>query len=205
MLTSRAEHRLTLRPETAPDRLTAIAFDNGLVPERLVDNVEDERRERARLGALLDTVRISCNPASDAALIEAGLAPASKPMTAAELLRRPEASAASVARALSTLGDHRLAESRPAMLADLEIDLKYRAFIARADREAVRSGRHQTRVLASDIDFAVVPGLRREARDKLTMHRPESVAHAKKLAGVTPSDVAALLIYTRRTLSVQPE
>ena len=198
MLTSRAEHRLILRPDTAERRLTSIAHANGLVSLARFQAVEEDARTFERVRARLDSVWISRNPRTDAALIAAGLSPASKPMTATELLRRPEARATAVATALSSLGECVLADCPLKMLADIDTDVKYQAFIARANREAVRASRLESRPLPMGIDFAVIPGLRREAQDKLSSLRPETIAHAKRVAGVTPADIASLLVYTQR-------
>jgi tRNA uridine 5-carboxymethylaminomethyl modification enzyme len=83
-------------------------------------------------------------------------------------------------------------------LAEVEIEAKYGAFIERAGREAARFARLEDRRLSPDLDFETVQGLRIEARQKLARTRPMTVAQAGRLSGVTPADVAALLVHAAR-------
>ncbi len=201
MLTSRAEHRLILRPDTAPRRLSRLAYDNGLIARSRLDIVDKDERDVATVISFLTDRWISSNPRTDAALIRFGLQPVSRPMTATDLLRRPEASAASLANVLQDLGDDVLVRCGPLVQVAVENEVKYRAFIDRADREASRTRRLETRPLSPELDFSAIPGLRIEAQIKLAAHHPESVAQARRLSGVTPADVAALLIHTQRLAS----
>ena len=198
MLTSRAEHRLILRTDTAERRLTGIAHANGLVPRDRFDAVAADERDIASAAALLSCRWLSSNERDDHALREAGVQPVSRPMTAADLLRRPDVTIAAMTSALRTLGDDSLAALDPRLAATLETDVKYEGFIARAEREVRRTSRFESLELPRDLAYTDVPGMRIEAKIKLAAHRPGSIAEARRLAGVTPSDVAALLVYSRR-------
>lgn len=201
MLTSRAEHRLILRTDTAERRLTEIAYANGLVSQERKVAVAADERAIASAFAHLSSRWLSSNERDDQALHEAGLQPVSRPMTAADLLRRPDATVAAVTTALQRLGDDNLTALDPRLAATLETDVKYEGFIARAEREVRRTSKFESLELPQDLAYVDVPGLRIEARIKLASHRPGSIAEARRLAGVTPSDVAALLVYSRRQLA----
>jgi tRNA uridine 5-carboxymethylaminomethyl modification enzyme len=125
------------------------------------------------------------------------MTPVSKPMTAAELLRRPEASLGAVASAARLLGCE-LSAAALVPAARVENEIRYGAFLDRESKEVARQAALQDRLLPEAIDFAEVPGLRIEASNKLTLHKPRTIGEAGRLAGVTPSDIGALLIYLRR-------
>ena len=198
MLTSRAEHRLILRTDTAERRLTDIAYANGLIPRERRDAVAADQHAVEAAIAHLSSRWLSSNERVDMALEAAGLQPVSRPMTAADLLRRPDATVAAVARTLNDLGDPTLTTLDPRVAMTLETDVKYQGFIARAEREVRRTSRFESMELPHDLTYEDVPGLRIEAKAKLAAHQPGSIAEARRLAGVTPSDVAALLVYSRR-------
>jgi tRNA uridine 5-carboxymethylaminomethyl modification enzyme len=92
----------------------------------------------------------------------------------------------------------------PQLLRRLEEEVKYGAFVEREAREVARRASLERRPLPNVIDFSGVAGLRIEARHKLTLHRPRTFGEASRLPGVTPADVAALLIHTRRLEAVRP-
>ena len=204
MLTSRAEHRLLLRPDTASRRLADLALANGLITVERYDGI---RADATVLDAALQRLAacwLAPNDRCECALVEAGLAPVGRPMTALDLLRRPEATVNHLVRVLGTLGDGALSNVPEQTLAEVEIEAKYGAFIERAGREAARFARLEDRRLPADLNFDAVHGLRIEARQKLARSRPLTVAQAGRLAGVTPADVAALLVHAARSDRTHP-
>jgi tRNA uridine 5-carboxymethylaminomethyl modification enzyme len=204
MLTSRAEHRLLLRPDTADRRLADVAIANGLITMERCDAV---KADAAALDAALQRLGacwLAPNDRCERALAGAGLAPVGRPMTALDILRRPEATVSQLLRVLGALGDDTLATLPERTRAEVEIEAKYGAFIERAGRESVRFARLEDRRLPPDLDFETVQGLRIEARQKLARTRPLTVAQAGRLAGVTPADVAALLVHAARSDRTHP-
>jgi tRNA uridine 5-carboxymethylaminomethyl modification enzyme len=148
--------------------------------------------------AILAEHWLAPNPRSNGALVEAGLEPVTRPMTALDVLRRPEARGGQIARALASLGEEHLVKLPGRVLAAVELEAKYGAFINRALRDAARFAKLEGRALPPDFDYDAVGGLRIEARQKLARSRPLTIAQAGRLAGVTPADVAALLVHTTR-------
>jgi tRNA uridine 5-carboxymethylaminomethyl modification enzyme len=198
MLTSRCEFRLLLRPDTARDRLGGLAFEHGLIDRSCWGEIEAERIALERILEGLDSITMLPRPDHNAVLAGVGLAPVSKPMTAAELLRRPETSFGAVAEAARVLGGA-LEPTNLVSTARIESEIRYGAFLARESKEAARQAAMQDRQLPDLIDYLDVPGLRIEASTKLNAHKPRTLGEAGRLAGVTPSDIGALLVFLRRT------
>lgn len=199
MLTSRAEFRLSLRPSTADRRLSGIATERGLITRERLARVVHETQHVSTAVAMLANLAVTPSHAHTAALASAGVAPSHKTMSAADLLRRPDVTIEQLASL--AIGD---CDAQLQRLSDLtrtlvEEEIKYGAFVERERREVDRRATLDHRVLASSTDFAAVPGLRYEASAKLASHRPRTIGEASRLSGVTPSDIAALLIHATRS------
>jgi len=195
MFTSRAEHRLLLREDNADLRLTPIGRELGLVDdarwEAFSRKTEAIDGERARLDALW----LKPTQLGSAEMVEAfGPAPESNGLSGLELLRRPQGSYA----ALQNLG---LApqEIDPAVAEQVEIQVKYAGYIERQQIEIDRTRRYEDAALPLDLDYATVSGLSNEVRQKLGSHRPETIAQAGRISGVTPAAVSLLLIHLKKS------
>jgi tRNA uridine 5-carboxymethylaminomethyl modification enzyme len=194
MFTSRAEHRLLLRQDNADLRLTALGRGLGLVDDARWDAFARKRdaleRESARLGGM------RLKPAQLEGAGFTGRFDAAVPgngCTALDLLRRPAGSYA----ALAELG---LADPAldPLVAEQIEIQAKYAGYIERQSAEISRGRRHEEAPLPPDLDYAAVGGLSNEVRQKLAAHRPETVAQAGRISGVTPAAVSLLLVHLRK-------
>jgi tRNA uridine 5-carboxymethylaminomethyl modification enzyme len=194
MFTSRAEHRLLLREDNADLRLTPLGRELGIVDDqrwnafrRKRDAISDER---SRLESLwLKPAQLGADD-----FVEAfGPAPTSSGASALELLRRPEGSYA-------VLQQLRLAEPDidAAVAEQVEIQIKYAGYIDRQQAEIERVRRYEEAPLPLDLDYASVSGLSNEVRQKLTAHRPETVAQAARISGITPAAVSLLLIHLKK-------
>ncbi len=197
MLTSRAEYRLLLRPETAGRRLSRLACSEGLIDSRRLREIEQETNEAVNLHAFFATRWFAPNPRHDAAFAASGLAPVSRSMDGAELLRRPEATVARLVAALAHLGDEEAFLPQAHVCRQIENDIKYGGFISKANREADRHRHLEDKLLPEEIDYLAVAGLRTEAREGLRRYQPQTLGQASRLAAVTPSDLAALLVHVR--------
>jgi tRNA uridine 5-carboxymethylaminomethyl modification enzyme len=201
MFTSRAEYRLLLREDNADLRLTPIGRRLGLVDDerwRVFTAKRDAvSAERQRLGKiLLQPGRLSDG---DVARLGRDLP---RECRALDLLRRPEYRYADVA-ALSCVGpgDWRTAMSDEAsqqVELQLEVQARYAGYIERQQREIERHAKQEKLRLPADIDYASVSGLSTEARQRLATARPETIGHASRLEGVTPSTVSLLLIHLKQ-------
>jgi tRNA uridine 5-carboxymethylaminomethyl modification enzyme len=201
MLTSRAEYRLSLRPGTADDRLALLAYEHGLIDSERWYEIEADRQILDRAIDSLRAVRLTPTLATTEIVEASGLAAISRPLTAFELLRRPTVSIDEITGLLRRTG-HGDLSLPPHLLLRAEEEVKYGAFIEREAREVSRRASLERRLLPEDIDYTDVTGLRTEARQKLNAHRPRTFGEAGRLAGVTPADVAALLIHATRLEAV---
>ena len=183
MFTSRAEHRLLLRIDNADLRLTPRGRDAGLV--------EDERwaafeARRARFERNLDMLNRSLvrNTAGDR-------------IPASQLLRQPEVRLETLVRdGTLTLDVGRATQSLD--LASVETAVKYVGYLRRQEREVERARRDERRRIPADFPFDRVPGLSREVVQRLAQIRPDTLAHALRIPGVTPAAVAVLSAYVGR-------
>ena len=189
-MTSRSEYRLLHRQDNADQRLTKIGAAIGLVsPERL-RQVEEKydavRRERNRLEA-------TGLPGSEGlnAMLEAkGSAPVNNSVRLADLLRRPEICYGDIA----PFDPNRPALSK-AVTDEVEIQIKYAGYLLRQEKQVEEFKKEEARLLPQDLDYESIGGLRLEARQKLQEIRPRSIGQAGRISGVSPADIAVLLIY----------
>ena len=194
MFTSRAEHRLLLREDNADLRLTPVGREMGLVDDQRWSLFNAKREaidaERARLETLwLKPVDLAM-PETVAVF---GPAPLSNRVSALELLRRPEGSYA----VLQQLG---LADAAidPLAAEQVEIEVKYAGYVTRQQAEIERAARYENARLPVELDYSAVSGLSNEVRQKLMQHRPETLAQASRISGVTPAAVSLLMVHLKR-------
>jgi tRNA uridine 5-carboxymethylaminomethyl modification enzyme len=204
MLTSRAEYRLLLRTSTADARLADLARAEDLItPDRHQEVVAERVLVQSAIERLRQT-RLTPSDQMGARLREASLDPLSQPATAADLLRRPNAHIGQVWPLV--FGAQSLESSLPTGLADrVEDEIKYGDFVEREAREIARRGNLEHRPLPPQIDYQTILGLRTEARIKLDRVRPLTFGQASRLAGVTPADIAVLLVHATRAETVSCE
>ncbi|MBA2776329.1 MAG: tRNA uridine-5-carboxymethylaminomethyl(34) synthesis enzyme MnmG [Chloroflexia bacterium] len=198
MLTSRAEYRLLLRSDTADSRLGPVAHGMGLIVDNRLADVETEQLSIRATIAALQSTWLGANPRHAAALEALGLRPTTRSMTALDLARRPEASLACVLQALQSLDLWHGPAIESIPLDRTDTALRYSTFVEKENQEVERHKSNESRLIPIDIDYLSVPGLRIEASQRLSASRPPSLGHAVRTAGVTPSDIGALLIHLAR-------
>lgn len=189
MMTARSEYRLTLRQDNADLRLTARSHDLGLATDARYERTEAKRlaveKEAARLAGVIATP----TEATNGYLVSVDSTPLKTGMSLAELLRRPEMDYAKLAP---------LDPERPALAREItrqvEIQIRYAGYIEKQNAE-IKRVRKMEAVRLDGVDYDKVSGLRIEARQKLTAIRPESLAQATRISGVSPADINVLAIY----------
>ncbi|MBE6978588.1 MAG: tRNA uridine-5-carboxymethylaminomethyl(34) synthesis enzyme MnmG [Ruminococcaceae bacterium] len=190
IMTSRSEYRLLHRQDNADQRLTAIGAAVGLVPPARLAQVEEKyaavRREMARL----ESCGVPGSPALNAMLESRDSAPVANSARLADLLRRPNVSYED----LTPFDENRPPLSR-AVTEEVEIQLKYAGYLTRQERQVAEFKKEETRLLPADLDYSAIGGLRLEAREKLQAIRPMSIGQAGRISGVSPADIAVLLIW----------
>ena len=108
----------------------------------------------------------------------------------ADLLRRPQIGYADIAPF-----DTDRKPLPPQVTEEVEIQIKYAGYLARQEKQVEEFKREESRLLPEGIDYNAIAGLRLEARQKLSEIRPLSVGQAGRISGVSPADIAVLLIY----------
>ena len=192
MFTSRAEYRLLLREDNADLRLTEQGRELGLVDDTRWQRFEHKREAIARETQRLATTFV--HPGSEAAARLAPKlgSPLSHEYALADLLKRPEIDYATLAAATGEGCDDVQAAEQ------VEIQARYAGYIDRQRDEIDRLRRYENTRLPQDFDFHTVNSLSNEVKQKLTENRPETLARASRIPGVTPAAVSLLLIYLKK-------
>lgn len=190
IMTSRSEYRILHRQDNADQRLTAIGAAIGLVPQQRAQQVEEKyeavRREKNRLEA----TGVAASEALNEMLERRSSTPVANSARLADLLRRPEI------RYNDLLpfdpGNPGLPQ---AVTEEVEIQVKYAGYLLRQERQVEEFKKEESRLLPPDMDYSSIKGLRLEAQQKLDAIRPLSIGQAGRISGVSPADIAVLLIY----------
>ena len=190
VMTSRSEYRLLHRQDNADERLTKLGCALGLVPEERLRQVEEKYAAVRREIARLEAAGLPGSPALNAMLTAAGTTPVTNSVRLSDLVRRPQLSY----DGLAPFDPDRPPLSRE-IREEVEIQLKYEGYIARQEKQVVEFEKAERRLLPPDIDYNAISGLRLEARQKLSEIRPLSIGQASRISGVSPADVAVLLIW----------
>ena len=194
IMTSRSEYRLLHRQDNADQRLTRIGGEIGLIPPERVQAVEEKYAQVRREVQRLEGSGIPASEELNAMLERKGTAPVANSARLADLLRRPQVSYADIAPF-----DPERPELSLAVTDEVEIQIKYAGYLTRQEKQVEEFRKEEARLLPENLDYAAIPGLRLEAREKLAAIRPVSIGQAGRISGVSPADIAVLLIYLEQT------
>ena len=190
IMTSRSEYRLLHRQDNADQRLTHIGAKVGLVPAQRLQQVEEKYEAVRREMNRLESCGVPASDALNAMLAEKESAPVANSARLADLLRRPQVSYADIAPF-----DADRPELPDAVTEEVEIQIKYAGYLQRQLKQVEEFKKEESRRLPEDIDYNTIVGLRLEAKEKLAEIRPMSIGQAGRISGVSPSDIAVLLIW----------
>ena len=190
MMTSRSEYRLLLRQDNADLRLTPIGYKLGLISEeRYAKFLEKKAQIEKEIERLNNTI-VGCRKDVQAFLESKESTLLTGGATLSELIKRPELNYEDIAP---------IDPDRPALSEEVKeqvnIQVKYEGYITRQERQVKQFAKLEKLKLPADIDYEKVPSLRNEARQKLMSIRPESIGQASRISGVSPADVAVLVVY----------
>jgi tRNA uridine 5-carboxymethylaminomethyl modification enzyme len=187
MFTSRAEFRLNLRIDNADARLTPIGRRVNLVSDDQWEGFLDRSRRIERFRDLVENTRVDT---SHRFFVSRGLGFRDKP-SFASLLRRPEIHIEDlIAEGVLPIEGHRRED-----VISLETAIKYEGYLKQQDREVEKLRKAESKRLPSGLDYASMPGLSKEVVEKLTRIRPQSIAQASRIPGITPAAISILLFH----------
>jgi tRNA uridine 5-carboxymethylaminomethyl modification enzyme len=192
MFTSRAEYRLLLGFRSARRRLLPLGRELGLVPERLYRRVWEEEERLEGRALELDARPVNPTAENRERLREAYGIAFDEPATLGGLHRRLKAPLADLCRLIGAEAD-----GAPEFWSRLEEELLYAPYRARQLEEVGRMDALLATGIPAGFDFAAVPGVSREAQDKLAAARPSTLAQARRIPGVTPAALTALYVALR--------
>ena len=190
IMTSRSEYRLLHRQDNADQRLTALGAKIGLVPPERLRQVEEKYENVRREMQRLESTGVAASETLNEMLAKYDSTPVANSARLADLLRRPQVTYADLAP---------FDKDRPALsdavTEEVEIQIKYAGYLARQEKQVQVFLQEESRKIPVDIDYEAINGLRLEARQKLSEIRPVSIGQAGRISGVSPADIAVLLIY----------
>ncbi len=193
MMTSRAEHRLHLRQDNADLRLTELGYRAGLAsPERL-ERTRKKAMDAGLLKSRLHALHFAPSPERSAWLSAHGQPETPGALGAEELLRRPGITLDD----LTTLSPE-LAEAPQAAREQAEIDIKYEGYLQKEQQQIEKAKAMEDALLPEDAPYDQLDALRLEARQKLQRQKPRSLAAASRIPGVSPADIAVLMVWLKR-------
>ena len=190
IMTSRSEYRLLHRQDNADQRLCAIGAEIGLVPPERLAQVQEKYEAVRREMNRLESNGVPASDALNAMLAEKGSTPVANSARLADLLRRPQVTYADIAPF-----DAGRPDLPAAVTEEVEIQIKYAGYLARQEKQVQEFKKEESRRLPEGIDYNGISGLRLEARQKLSEIRPMSIGQAGRISGVSPADIAVLLIW----------
>jgi len=190
IMTSRSEYRLLHRQDNADQRLTAIGASIGLVPPERLKAVEEKydavRKEMSRL----ESTGVQASEKLNAMLASRESAPVTNSARLADLLRRPQVTYSDIAPF-----DPKRPALPEAVTQEVEIQIKYAGYLQRQLKQVEEFAKEESRLLPEGLDYGSISGLRLEAAEKLQSIRPLSIGQAGRISGVSPADIAVLLIW----------
>ncbi|MBR1571155.1 MAG: tRNA uridine-5-carboxymethylaminomethyl(34) synthesis enzyme MnmG [Lachnospiraceae bacterium] len=190
MMTSRAEYRLLLRQDNADLRLTPIGHEIGLISDERFNWVETKKKLIAEEIDRVKHTNVGAREEVQKLLESYGSIPLDHGVTMADLIRRPELDYDKLAPI-----DKDRPELHYEVREQVNIEIKYEGYITRQQKQVNDFKKIESKKIPENIDYDDVGSLRIEARQKLKALRPLNIGQASRIAGVSPADIAVLLVY----------
>ncbi len=195
MFTSRAEYRLLLRQDNADIRLTEKSFKIGLASEDRLEKVLKKISQGDELESILKET--SLKPAMvNPVLASIDSSPVDQAYRAAQILTRPNITLAKLEEI--DLINNQTSHFSPEVKEQAEINIKYRGYIEKEKENVAKLTRLETIKIPEEFDYSIINSLSSEAKQKLAKVKPQSIAQAGRISGVSPADINVLLIFLGR-------
>ncbi|MGE4357338.1 MAG: tRNA uridine-5-carboxymethylaminomethyl(34) synthesis enzyme MnmG [Candidatus Omnitrophota bacterium] len=197
MFTSRCEYRLILREDNADIRLSEIGYNIGLVDKEKYNKVRAKKEEIQKGIRLLREKMLTPSADLNYLLKKLGLPELKKPISLAELLKRPEVTYSHLMNIDETLGSFVSKE----VMEEIEIEIKYEGYISRQREEVRRMQKMERMRIPSGLDYAKIPGLSTEVKEKLTKFKPLTLGQAARISGINPTAISLLWVYLQKKIT----
>lgn len=192
MLTSRAEYRLLIRHDNADERLMKYGHDVGLVSDEVYQQYETKMQGIFDEIERLDTIRFTPKHEINDLLEQCHSTRLTEGISAKELIKRPELSYEVLLPYLDA------PDLSPEQRRRITILIKYKGYIDKAKRQAIKQSKMEEKKIPGDIDYSQVTNLALEAKQKLNNIRPLTIGQASRISGINPADISVLLIYLKQ-------
>ena len=190
MMTSRAEYRIFLRQDNADMRLTEIGHEIGLIDDKRYSAFEEKRNAIEAEKERLRTTHLPPSEKLHEILTRCGSTLTQSGISLMELLKRPELHYEDLKDV-----DPKRPELPPYVVFAVEVDIKYEGYLKLEEERIRKFAALENKKLSPDIPYEQITGLRLEARTKLAQRKPMSLGQASRISGVSPADIAVLLVY----------
>ena len=194
MFTSRAEYRLILREDNADMRLTKKGRELGLVDDELWNKYQDKKRQSQKELKNLKIKKLKPNTQEAAVLTQETGEDISSTKTHLELLKRPSIK-------YSNLPNHNKKLTKN-VIDEIEAEIKYAGYIKRQKIEITKLQKNENTKIPTTLNYENVVGLSNEVRQKLISARPESLARASRLPGITPAAISLLMVHIKKEIKM---
>lgn len=191
MFTSRAEYRILLRQDNADFRLTDLSYSLGLASEERYSLMMQKQAQVEALQASVSRIKVKADVINPV-LESLGSTPISESKRLEDIVSRPGVSLADLMNFVPR------GTFSPEVINAVEIGIKYSGYIEREKTQAEKNSRLEYIKIPADFDFDSLQGLSIECRQKLKRYKPETIAQASRISGVSPSDISVLLVYFGR-------
>ncbi len=194
LLTSRAEFRLLLRSDNSSYRLSEIGYKIGLLSNEKYKIFIKNKESKHELFKILSSTYFDCNKKNNEFLKKHNSSLIDKKIVLSELLKRHELQLKNVLNYVGIKWDETI-------MNEVDIDIKYEGYIKKTQKEIEKMLRLETKQIPNDIDYNKIHNIATEAKQKLEIIRPLTIAQASRISGVNPADISVLLLYLKKEYS----